>query len=151
MENVSVISKRCSVFIKDNVFSLVILPTDNQKKTNLLFLWLLAWTVSGVIIIANYFKLSTTSEKLMVLVWLAFWVYFEFKVVRVFMWKRFGKEKLWIKNGVIHFQQEISGRGKIKTYDVNLVTEFVLIPIENVKAVKTEVLSWIKSRKPLLS
>ncbi len=151
MENVNVISKRCSVLIKDNVFSLVVLPTDNKKKTNLLFLWLLAWSVSGVIIIANYFKLNSANEKLMILIWLAFWAYFEFKVIRVFMWKRFGKEKLWIKNGVVHYQQEISGRGKIQNYDANLVTEFVLIPVEKENFMDVINQSfWVKGGERLL-
>ncbi|MBL7937189.1 MAG: hypothetical protein JNM51_15380, partial [Bacteroidia bacterium] len=91
MENVQVIGKRSSILIKDQVFSLVILPTDDKKKVNLMFLWLLAWSVSGVIVIANYFTLQQESAKLFIIIWLAFWAYFEFKIIRVFMWKRFGK------------------------------------------------------------
>ena len=93
-ENIQVISNRSSILTKEGVFSLVILPTAEKKKTNLLFLWLMAWSVSGVIILMNYFKLTNDSTKLMIIVWLGFWAYFEFKIVRVFMWKRFGQEKL---------------------------------------------------------
>ena len=46
------------------------------------------------------------------------------------MWKRFGKEKLWIKNGTVHYQQDINGRGKVKQYDANLVSGIRVIPIE---------------------
>lgn len=130
MENLQVISSRCSLLLKDGIFSLVILPTDNKKRVTLLFFWLLAWTVSGVVVFTNYFTLSQQSAKLFVIIWLGFWGYFEFKIARVYMWKRFGKEKLWIKNGRLHYQQEINGRGKIKEYDINLVSEIELIPIE---------------------
>lgn len=130
METLKEIGKRCSILIKENVFSLVILPTDDKKKTNLLFVWLMAWTVSGVIVIANYFKLNQESAKLFIIIWLGFWAYFEFKIVRVYMWKRFGKEKLWIKNGTVYYQQDINGRGKIKEYDLNLISEFSLIELE---------------------
>jgi hypothetical protein len=82
-----------------------------------MFLWLLAWSVSGVIVIANYFTLQQESAKLCIVIWLAFWAYFEFKIIRVFMWKRFGKEKLWIKNGTLFYQQDINGKGKIKEFD----------------------------------
>lgn len=129
MENIQVISKRSSVLIKDQVFSLVILPTDDKKKTNLMFLWLLGWSVSGVIVIANYFTLTQEKAKLMLIVWLAFWAYFEFKIIRVYMWKRFGKEKLWIKNGTLQYQQDINGKGKIKEFDLNLISEFSLVAI----------------------
>lgn len=129
MENIQVISKRISILIKDQVFSLVILPTAEKKKVNLMFLWLLAWSVSGVVVMLNYFTLQQQSAKLFIIIWLAFWAYFEFKIIRVFMWKRFGKEKLWIKNGTLLYQQDINGRGKIKEFDLNLITDFDLIAL----------------------
>ncbi len=129
-ENIQVIGKRSSIFIKDNVFSLVILPTAEKKKTNLLFLWLFAWSVSGIIILVNYFKLTNDNAKLMIIIWLGFWAYFEFKIIRVYMWKRFGQEKLWIKNGILHYQQNINGRGKIKEFDLNLISDWDVIKVE---------------------
>ncbi len=129
-ENIQVIGKRSSIFTKDNVFSLVILPTAEKKKTNLLFLWLFAWSVSGIIILVNYFKLTNDNAKLMIIIWLGFWAYFEFKIIRVYMWKRFGQEKLWIKNGVLHYQQNINGRGKIKEFDLNLISDWDVIKVE---------------------
>ncbi len=131
MEKIQAISKRSSVLIKDQVFSLVILPTDDKKKTNLMFLWLLAWSVSGVIVMANYFTLTQERAKLMLIVWLAFWAYFEFKIIRVFMWKRFGKEKLWVKNGTLLYKQDINGRGKIKEFDLNLISDLAIIELTN--------------------
>lgn len=130
MENLKEIGKRCSLMIKDNIFSLVILPTAEKKKTNIMFLWLMAWTVGGVIVIASYGTLTQVSVKLFTIIWIAFWAYFEFKIVRVFMWKRFGKEKFWIKNGTVFYQQDINGRGKIKEYDLNLVSDFNLIELQ---------------------
>lgn len=131
MDNIQLISKRSSVLIKDGVFSLVILPTDDKKKTNLLFLWLLAWTISGVIVIGNYFTITQDKAKLLIIIWIAFWAYFEFKIVRVFMWKRFGKEKLWIKNGLLLYKEDINGRGKTKEFDLNLISNLELITLTN--------------------
>ena len=130
MENLISIGKRSSLSVKENVFSLIIIPTHEKKKTGLLFLWLFAWTVSGLIVMTSYAQMQQPNAKLMIIIWLAFWAYFEFKIIRVFMWKRFGKEKLWIKNGTVHYQQDINGRGKIKQYDVNLVTGIRVIPVE---------------------
>lgn len=129
MENIQVISKRTSILIKDQVFSLVVLPTGENKKTNLMFLWLLAWSVSGVIVMANYFTLTQDKAKMMLIVWLAFWAYFEFKIIKVFMWKRFGKEKLWVKNGTLLYQQDINGKGKIQEFDLNLVSDFSIVEL----------------------
>jgi hypothetical protein len=129
MENIQGIGKRSSLLIDNQILSLVILPTDDKKKINIMFLWLMAWSVSGVIVLINYFSLTQDNAKLFILIWLAFWAYFEFKIIRVFTWKRFGKEKLWIKNGTLFYQQDINGKGKINEFDVNLVSNFDLIPL----------------------
>jgi len=130
MENIKAIGNRCSILIKNNVFSLVILPTESKQKTILLLVWLLAWTIGGVIIMFNYFNLTQESAKLFVIIWLGFWAYFEYKIFKVFMWKQFGKEKLWIKNGTIYYQHNINGRGTIKEFDLNLVSDLDLIELD---------------------
>lgn len=130
MENLISIGQRSSLSVKEQVFSLIIIPTDKKRKTGLLFLWLFAWTISGVIVLSSYPQIRDQNARLMLIIWLAFWAYFEFKIIRVFMWKRFGKEKLWVKNGTLHYQQDINGRGKVKQYDVNLISELKVIPVE---------------------
>lgn len=129
MEKIQAIGKRSSLLIDNQLLSLVILPTDDKKKINMMFLWLMAWSVSGVVVFVNYFTLTQEDAKLFIVIWLAFWAYFEFKILRVFMWKRFGKEKLWIKNGVLFYQQDINGKGKINEFDINLVSNFDLITL----------------------
>ena len=47
------------------------------------------------------------------------------------MWKRFGKEKLWIKNGLLLYKEDINGRGKIKEFDLNLISNLELITLTN--------------------
>jgi hypothetical protein len=47
----------------------------------------------------------------------------------------------------------IKKKHKVENYDMSVpcFLYFVFVPVEDVKAIKTEVLSWIKSKKPLLS
>ncbi len=125
-----VIGERSSILKKDKLFSLVILPVANKRKVNLMFVWLFLWTIGGFIIFVNYFKLTNQSARLFVIIWLAFWAYFEFKIARVFLWKRFGKEKLWVKDGALFYQREISGRGKIRQYDLNLISDLRFVELE---------------------
>ena len=131
VENIKAIGKRCSILIKNNVFSLVIMPTEQKKKMILLLLWLLAWTAGGIVIIANYNTLTEQSSKLFVIIWLGFWAYFEYKIVNVYVWKQFGKEKFWIKSGTIYYQHYIKGSEKIHEYDLELASDFKLIPLDN--------------------
>lgn len=125
----NVINERISILEKDNVFSLVILPTTDKKKLWILFLWLMAWTICGVIIFANYFNITSRDAKIFIVVYLSFWAYYEFKIARAYTWKKFGKEKLWIKKGKLQYQREISGRGKIKEFDLELVSGLEVIEV----------------------
>lgn len=121
-----VIGDRVSILEKDDVFSLVILPTTDKKKLALMFFWLLAWSVCGVIVFVNLFKIQGRDAKLFIIVYLTFWFYYEFKIARAFIWKRFGKEKLWIKKGILYYQREVQSRGKIQEYNLDLVSDLKL-------------------------
>lgn len=139
------ISDRVSVMDKDNVLSIVILPTTEKKKLNLMLLWLLAWTACGVIVFANYFKLNNQDAKLFIIIYLSFWFYFEYKIARAFIWKKFGKEKIWFKAGKLFYQREIRGTGKIKEYDLNVINEVKLIEVSRASFADTINQSfWIK-------
>lgn len=122
-----VIGDRISILNTPELLSIVILPFKDDKKLKLLLFWLLAWTACGVIVMANYFKLQDQSSKLFVIVYLSFWLYFEIKITQAFLWKKYGKEKIWIKEGIFNYQQEINGRGKVKKYEVLLINDLKII------------------------
>lgn len=124
-----IVSERVSILKEDDLLSIVVLPDSNKKKLFLLFLWLLAWSVCGIIVFFNYFKLTESNAKLFVIVYLSFWLYFEYRIIRVFMWKRAGREKLWIKSGILYYQREVNGRGKINEYHLELIGKMKLLEL----------------------
>lgn len=79
-----IIGERINILKKDNLLSIVILPTTDKKKLGLLFLWLMAWTVCGIIKLANYFRLTEQGAKLFVIIDLSFWAYFEYSITKAF-------------------------------------------------------------------
>lgn len=145
-----VISDRISVLKNEKVLSIVILPTTDKTKLRLLFFWLFAWTVCGLIVFANYFKTTNPDEKLFILIYLSFWLYFEFNIVRTFIWKRSGKEKLWIQNGILHYQREVNKKGKIQEFNLDLVSPLQLIELKPTRLADTINQSfWIKGGERL--
>jgi hypothetical protein len=125
--NIELIGKRISALKADGVNSFVIKPTDANWKLYLLFAWLFLWTISGVIVLANYVTLANANIKIIVLVWLGFWAYFEFRTGKAFIFKKFGKEKIWVKNGKLNYWKDISGRGKKLEFDIELVKDLQLV------------------------
>jgi hypothetical protein len=124
-----VIGKRISILKKEKVLSIVILPTTENAKLGLMFLWLMAWTVCGLLVAINYFKITNPDAKLFIIVYLSFWAYYEFKIVRTFIWKKWGKEKIWVQDGLLHYQREVNHKGKIKEFNPELISELKLIDI----------------------
>ena len=123
-----IISDRISILRKPDVLSIVILPTTDKRKLGLMFLWLFAWTVCGVIVFANYFRVQERDAKLFIIIYLAFWTYFEFNIVRAYIWKRWGREKIWIQNGQLNYRREVNGRGKVRRFNLELVSRIETIP-----------------------
>ncbi|MDP3556338.1 MAG: hypothetical protein Q8T03_03125 [Bacteroidota bacterium] len=145
-----VIGDRISIFKKDNLLSIVILPTVDKKKLMILFLWLFAWTVCGLIVLISYFKMYDKDTRVFMLIYLSFWAYFEFKIARAFIWKKKGKEKIWIKDGVINYQRELNKKSKIREYNISLLDDFKIIDLNNTSFADTINQSfWIKGGERL--
>lgn len=145
-----VISKRISIYKTDKVLSIVILPTDNKKKLGLLFLWLMAWTVCGLIVLINYFKLQEQNSKLFTIIYLSFWAYFEFSIMRVFIWKKFGREKIWVQDGELNYKREINNKGKVRSFNLDLVSKLTLIELSRSSFVDSINQSfWVKGGERL--
>jgi hypothetical protein len=102
------------------------MPTDANWKLYLLFGWLFLWTVSGVIVAANYFTMNA-NMKLVSIMWMAFWAYFEFMIGKAFLFRKFGKEKIWIKGDRLFYWRDIAGRGKKQQFEKDLVKDLAVI------------------------
>ena len=145
-----VIGDRISILKKENLLSIVILPNADKKKLGVLFLWLMAWSVCGVIVFFNYFKLENKDAKLFIIIYMAFWAYFEFNIIRTFIWRRSGKEKLWIQDGILYYQREVNKRGKIREFNLELIDDFKVLETSSTSFTETINQSfWIKGGERL--
>ena len=63
------------------------------------------------------------TQRMILLVVIGFWLYYEFKIGRAFLFRKYGFEKIWIKNGFLFYRREFSSRGKTKQFDLNFIKE----------------------------
>jgi hypothetical protein len=110
--------------------SILNLPATDRNKMRLLLLWLMAWTVCGIVVMANYFKITDENSRLFMIIYLSFWIYFEVSILRAFIWRRSGKEKLWVQNGILHYQREINRKGKIRQFQLDLISPLRLVDLK---------------------
>lgn len=125
-EKIESVSKRMSVKKSGDTLSIVISATSDSRKTRLMLLWLVVWTLSGGYVIYSYFQLGDGDQKAKIatLIWIAFWLYFEYMIARSWQWRRFGKEIVQVRDGKLHMKRDVQGRGFVYSYDAGDVSDF---------------------------
>ena len=100
----------------------------NKGKQSILFLWIILWSLAGIGIMAQFFLPHDEDMNAYLLVWLAFWIFFEYKVISAYRWRKWGEEVLIIEKGEILLVKKIKERGIPRRFEVNFVKN-----IENLK------------------
>ncbi|MES2590384.1 MAG: hypothetical protein V4608_00780 [Bacteroidota bacterium] len=121
------IGKRISIKRTENELSIVILSMTDKLKSRFLFAWLLLWSLSGIIILSQYFIMPDPNTKTAIIVWMGFWVYFEYKILNAYLWRKSGKEKIKLRDNKFLYKRDISGRGKIKTYETDFIKDLRIV------------------------
>lgn len=93
----------------------------DEGKQKMLTLWMLAWTLCGVAIISQYFSNEDEQFRIMIVVFAAFWIYFEYLVVKAFRWRRSGEEQFYITADEFSYGRTYSNRGFLRPYRKDLV------------------------------
>lgn len=98
--------------------ALIKVPLSVMQKT-VLAAWLAGWTLTGLsAFIALIFGCVATSHRPVVWMYLAFWAYFEYLSVYIWLWHSYGKEMLRYGGGILEIKNDIMGYGVVKQYFV---------------------------------
>lgn len=104
------ISDRVSMERQGAGASFVIGARLPKGKETLLLLWLLAWTACGMAFLYEAVRGPAPDARVPLFILLAFWAYFELRMMRAVLWRRKGFElwrvldgELTIKNSLYHF------------------------------------------------
>ena len=67
------------------------------------------------------------NQRLFLLVAIGFWTYYELKVLRAYFFRKFGYEKIWIKNGYLFYRRDVFGKGKVKKFELDFISSIEVI------------------------
>lgn len=98
-----------------------------QQQVTLLTVWLALWTICGIAVISQILGEYKREDKLIMVVYLVFWLYFEYKVYYTLRWRKSGVEIIKIEGDKMTYSREVSGKGKVKSYAVNQVRNVTVI------------------------
>lgn len=115
--------KRISSEKKEEGILIKIKAYKDDAKQTVLTVWLFAWTICGLAIISQVIFEPEPKLKTMLLVFAAFWGYFEYMVIKVFKWRRTGEEQILITENNIHFGRTYNNRGFLKPYRKDLINK----------------------------
>ena len=118
---------RISILNKENSLSVVIFSNRNRLKNILMLLWILTFTICGLMAIPEYTHAQDRDRKIFWLVFLSFWIYFELVVLKAFLWRLKGKEKVLLSQDVVRLKREVFGVERFKEYRVDQITNWKLI------------------------
>jgi len=98
----------------------------DKGKLNLFKAWVVLWTIAGAVIFSQlFFSFYTREEKLYIVIYLAFWMYFEYRAVRSYYFRKYGIETIYINNDKFFIRRDIlSKKGKPKYYQAQVKNPF---------------------------
>ena len=139
------IGERISTYVDKKYTSIIVFPEIKRWKEALLFAWVIGFTAVGVIVIYLFFggldSLDNTglegtpeeikhNQKIFTGVFIMFWMYFEYQVIKGLLWVILGKELIRINEDTLSIKNSIMSYGKSKRYFYENIKEMDLIQQE---------------------
>lgn len=131
------LSERISFHKHENYTTIIVSSKIESWKESLIFGWLMLWTLIGLAIIYflvtdNYSQamLENTSKKDLQLylgVFLVLWGYFEYRVARVYLWRKKGMEYFKFDAEKLTIKRAFGKYGKANEYMYDNISELKVI------------------------
>ncbi|MGE0561148.1 MAG: hypothetical protein AB7O47_04985 [Flavobacteriales bacterium] len=128
---------RIQIKYQDNKIEITIKALKDSSKQKMLLGWIVLFSVCGLVIISQFFYDYDKSSKLFFAVYLAFWIFFEFKVIYAYRWRNAGIERITIDSKQIEFVKEIGKRGMTQIVELDELNNLRLFEPEEPGFVKT--------------
>jgi hypothetical protein len=122
MAKVKKLTTRITFKKHDDCTTIVISPTIERWQLNSLLVWLIAWSLCGLAFAYYmFFEMKSGKEILIFGVLLMFWIYFEIRVARAFLWRKYGLEVIRIDKKSLSIKDSIFKYGDAKVYDLSKI------------------------------
>jgi|SRR5690554_32925 len=125
---VKLLSEKVSYAQEDGRLQIIILGKIERWKESLILGWVLAWIFCGGVVINEHIKAEDRDLKMILFIFLIFWAYYLWRVVRVFLYRRGGNELIQIQDDVMWLKKSFFTYGKSKPYNLRQIVD--LKPIE---------------------
>lgn len=117
MKKEKYISDRISYFDHKDKTTVIVSTKIDRWKEGLLMMWVMCWTASGVYFM---YELATgdydDQTKIAIVIMLGFWAYFEFRIGKALLWRKWGMEFISLDEDTFSMKKSIGKYGKSKRF-----------------------------------
>jgi len=115
-------SDRITVLETPELLEIVITGKIKPWQLNTIGFWLAAWSLSIVFVIIQLFGNMPSGQKLYMYIWMGFWVYFEYRILTTWVWRKWGKEVIKIGKEKAELRFEVPVRPKFSAFEISSIT-----------------------------
>lgn len=131
IEGMKYIGERISYTQTNDDLTVVISARIPGFQEALMAAWLVSWTGIGAYFIYELGYVEHERDfQIGMFVMVAFWAYFEFRIGKAFIWKRFGKELIRVTKDRLIYKRSIFSYGKAGNYFLENIKNFGIIKKE---------------------
>ena len=140
------IGDRISIEETPKKTSVIIYPENKFWEKGLMSAWFSMWLVIGTTMSWSLSLKLTNQEKIIVVIFLAFWIFYAFKVGRSLFWLMWGKELIRITPDGFTYKKSIKGYGKSTNYFLENIKSFSMnFPKDNSFQAVWENSPWVQN------
>jgi hypothetical protein len=110
------IGNRISVVRSKEDIVITITQQIQRWQETLLMTWLAAWTFCGVVFIKYMIQSPHSSDRIFFAICTAVWMYFFYRIAKVFLWRKGGREIIRIHEGKISIINAYWKNGKAEDF-----------------------------------
>ena len=114
--------ERLKIAKKEDELVITIKAFGDSRKQKILLLWIVLFSLCGIAIMSQFFGDYDNETKVFFGVYVAFWLFFEFKVVYAYRWRKYGVERIIVDKENITLIKEIGKRGITQKYPLNEIS-----------------------------
>lgn len=140
------IGNRVSVVDVKEKTTIVIHPERKAFITALMGAWIFMWYSIGLTVLWSFFAFKLTQqEKLILVIFMSFWLYYAVRVTRSFLWLLWGTENLKINELALTIKNSTRNIGKATPYYLENIRKIRLqIPKERSFQIAWESSPWVR-------
>ncbi|TXB66684.1 hypothetical protein FRY74_00435 [Vicingus serpentipes] len=93
----------------------------DEKKQQLLLIWIVLFSICGILLFSQIFGDYEKTTLLFFCVYMAFWLFFEFKVIYAYRWRKYGVEEIILNKDQLILIKEIGKRGVTQQFEIDKI------------------------------